>query len=297
MYNLYDEKTLANLCRTYNLRPSKQYGQNYLVEPEVIETMLDVAGVNPEDTVVEVGPGFGVLTEALAPVVKRLVSFEIEKKLEIYWQKQQRQFPTLEVVWGNALRQTDFFKTFPIPYKVVANIPYQITSPLLRFFLEEVPSPSTLTVLVQKEVAERICAQPGDMSVLGLAVQYRAHPAYIATVPRAAFWPSPAVDSAILHLEVRPRSELLSAEDEKRVFDLIKAGFSSRRKLLLKNLLPHIGKDKKDALHRLFAEFGLLPTVRAQELSLEQWERLSRVIASPDPNRDEAISLGHRDTC
>lgn len=271
MYNLYNTKTLANFCRTYGLRPSKQYGQNYLIEPSVIETMIDVAGIEKTDTVVEVGPGFGVLTEALAPLVTRLISFEIEKKIETYWEKRQREFPTLELVWGNVLRQNSFFDALSA-YKVVANIPYQITSPLIRFFLEDVPSPSTLTLLVQKEVGERMCALPGDLSVLGLAVQYRAEPTYVVTVPRASFWPSPAVDSAIVHLIVKPKKDLLPPQKEERLFNLIKSGFSSRRKLLMKNLLPFVGKEKKVLLQHVFEELGLAPTVRAQEVSLEQWK-------------------------
>lgn len=280
MYNLYDPVTLANLCRTYGLRPSKQYGQNYLIEPEVIETILDVAAVQDHETIVEVGPGFGVLTEALAPLTKRLVSFEIEQKLTAYWDKRRRQLPSLELVWGNVLRQDGFLNGLG-EYKVVANIPYQITSPLLRLFLESLEQlPSTLTLLVQKEVAERICAQPGDLSVLGLMVQYRADPSYIATVPRSAFWPSPAVDSAILHLAVKPKSALLSPEEEQRIFQFIKTGFSNRRKLLSKNLLPHVGKHRKIDLEQAFKTFGFLPTIRAQELSLEQWILLSRALGS-----------------
>lgn len=279
MYNLYDTKTLANFCRTYGLRPSKNYGQNYLIEPDILETIIDSAALESSDTVVEVGPGFGVLTEALAPLVKRLVSFEIEKKLTLYWEKRQREFPSLEVVWGNVLRQAPFFSAFS-SYKVVANIPYQITSPLLRFFLEEVPPPATLTLLVQKEVGARICALPGDLSVLGLMVQYRALPTYIVTVPRSAFWPSPAVDSAVIHLSTKPKEDLLPAAEEAQLFRLIKNGFSNRRKLLIKNLVPFVGKEHKKDIAQVFEEMGLAPTVRAQELSLDYWKILNKKLGS-----------------
>lgn len=277
MYNLYDPVTLANLCRTYGLRPSKHYGQNYLLDSEVIEAIIDTAELSSAVTVVEVGPGFGVLTEALAARTRRLVAFEIEKKLELYWQKRQREFPSLEIVWGNILRQSQIVEQLA-PYQVVANIPYQITSPLLRFFLEHPVPPRSLTLLVQKEVAERICAEPGDLSVLGLAVRYRAEPTYIATVPRTVFWPIPAVDSAIIRIVPKPPEILLPKSEEEALFRLIKLGFSNRRKLLFKNIGSFFGKEHKVALAARFQELGLVPTTtRAQELPLETWQKLLAV--------------------
>lgn len=277
MLDLYNPDTLGNLCHQNSLWPSKKYGQNYLIDPLVIDTILDAAELKEMDVIVEVGPGFGVLTQALAPRVNRVITFEIEKKLEAYWAKRLVSLPNVEVIWGNALRQTDYFPNLGA-FKVVANIPYQITSPLIRLFLELAHPPQSLTLMVQKEVAERICAQPGDLSVLGLSVQYYADVRYVATVNRSAFWPSPAVDSAIIHLT--PRQVTATASETAGLFELIKIGFSNRRKFLSKNILPFIGKDKKAKLSETFERLSLLPTVRAQELSLQQWKTLFQEFAT-----------------
>lgn len=277
MFDLYNPDTLSNLCHQNSLWPSKKYGQNYLIDPLVIDTILDAAELKETDVVVEVGPGFGVLTQALAPRVKQVVAFEIEKKLEAYWAKRLVSLSNVEVIWGNALRQADYLSNLST-FKVVANIPYQITSPLIRLFLELPHPPQSLTLMVQKEVAERICAQPGDLSVLGLSVQYFADARYVATVNRSAFWPSPAVDSAIIHLV--PHQITTTPSETTALFELIKIGFSNRRKFLSKNILPFIGKDKKNELSVIFEQLGLLPTARAQELSLEQWKVLCQKFCS-----------------
>ncbi len=276
---LFNVDYLKHLCAKFQLRPSKEYGQNYLINPEVIDMIITVSGVTKKDTVIEVGPGFGILTLDLMAKVKKLFAFEIEKKLEPYWQEissrlAQTQEDNFEIIWGNVLRADQ--KIFPKNYKVVSNLPYQITSPVLKLFLEDLMNkPKEMTLMVQKEVAERICAKPGDMSVLAIAVQYFGQAEIAGEVKRNNFWPSPAVDSAVIKVVVnksRPDTEF-----NKKFFQMVKIGFAQKRKLLIKNLLPFFGKQNKENLKVTLKNMGFSETVRAQELSVEDWEQLAKI--------------------
>ncbi len=259
---------LERLCRSYSLTPSRRYGQNYLVDQAPIERML-AEDVGTEDTIIEIGPGFGVLTLPLSEKVGKVIAYEIEKKLEPYWKKQQKQRPNIEIVWGNALHQF----APPEKYRVIANLPYQITSPVIRMFLEAKVLPQSMVFMVQHEVAERICARPGDMSLLAISVQYYADTEYLLKVPRSSFWPVPGVDSALL--KITPRHEARDVAFEKTFFNLVKAGFANRRKLLFKNLTPVFKEKGPGVLAALFEELGLDRNVRAQELSVPNWKALA----------------------
>ncbi len=276
---LFNVDYLKHLCAKFQLRPSKEYGQNYLINPEVIDMIIAVSGVNKKDTVIEVGPGFGILTLDLAAKVKKLLAFEIEKKLEAYWQEissrlAQSQEDNFEIIWGNVLRADP--KIFPKNYKVVANLPYQITSPVLKLFLEDLSNkPKEMTLMVQKEVAQRICSKPGDMSVLAIAVQYFGQAEMVGEVNRNNFWPSPQVDSAVLKIKIDQKRP--DAEYNKKFFQMVKIGFAQKRKLLIKNLLPYFGKQNKEKLQLALKNMGFSETVRAQELSVANWEQLSKI--------------------
>ncbi|MBI5729121.1 MAG: ribosomal RNA small subunit methyltransferase A [Candidatus Magasanikbacteria bacterium] len=275
MPNLFSQDYLLRLCKKYGLAPSKRYGQNYLIDAGVIETIVAASGVKSSDTIVEVGPGFGVLTLALAEHAKKVVSFEIEKKLQPYWAEVVKKQTNIEIVWGNVLRS---FAPPATPYKVVANLPYQITSPVIRLFLETEKPPALMMLMVQKEVAERICAEPGQMSLLSVAVQYYADADIVATVPRSAFWPQPRVDSAVVRI-TNHESRIMNPDESAKFFALVKAGFANRRKLLMKNLLPVVGKKNRVALTNIFTRLELGPNARAQELSVERWVELTKVVA------------------
>lgn len=276
---LFNTDYLKHLCQKFQLRPSKEYGQNYLINPEVIETMITASGVTKKDTVVEVGPGFGVLTLDLAASVKKLLAFEIEVKLKPYWEEistrlAQSKENNFEIIWGNVLRTDP--KIFPKNYKVVANLPYQITSPVLKFFLEDIENkPKEMTLMVQKEVAQRICAKPGEMSVLALSVQYYGQPEIMGEVKNNNFWPVPQVDSAII--KITTFKTTTTKEEDQVFFKLAKIGFAQKRKLLIKNLLPSIGKQHKEKLITELKKMGFTETVRAQELSVENWKQLAKI--------------------
>ncbi len=272
MIHFFTTDQLEKLCQKYGLRPSKEYGQNYLLHPEPIEEMVGSANIKKTDTVVEVGPGFGILTFSLAEAAKKVIAFEIEKKLEKYWEKNVVENPNIEMVWGNVLFNTEELDKLK-KYKVVANIPYQITSPLIRLFLEKVKNkPSEMVLLVQKEVAERICAKPGDTSVLSLAVQYYGEPQINAHVPRHYFWPAPAVDSAIIRIANIKKT--VDAKMDEEFFKLVRAGFINRRKLLIKNLQSLSGKGSKEVWDQAWADLGWDRNRRAQELNIDDWQKL-----------------------
>jgi len=269
---LFNTDYLKHLCQKYGLRPSKNYGQNYLINPEVIEEIMAAADLTSKDTVVEVGPGFGILTFSVCEAAKKVVAFEIEKKLENYWLANKP--ANLEIIWGNVLRTPE--NNFPKNYKVVANLPYQITSPVLKLFLQDLKNkPKELTLMVQKEVAERICAKPGQMSLLAISVQYFAQAQIVGEVKRNNFWPEPAVDSAVIKIKLNKNDR--DPEKTDMFFKLVKAGFAQKRKLLVKNLLPIIGKQNKDRLLTVLKNMGFTPTVRAQELSVFDWETLLEI--------------------
>jgi len=269
---LFNIDYLKHLCQKYNLTPSREYGQNYLINPEVIMTMVESAKVNKKSTVVEVGPGFGVLTLALVEEVGKVFSFEIEKKLESYWQ--EKNLKNLEIVWGNVLRTDP--KIFPKNYKVVANLPYQITSAVIKFFLEDLDNkPKELILMVQKEVAERIAAKAGDMSVLAVSVQYFGEAEILGVVKSNNFWPEPKVDSAVIKITVG--KDRKDKDYNKRFFRLVKTGFAQKRKLLVKNLLPLVGKKNKAELLDYLKSMGFAETVRAQELGVDDWEKLLKI--------------------
>jgi 16S rRNA (adenine1518-N6/adenine1519-N6)-dimethyltransferase len=270
---LFDHQYLKHLCQKYGLVPSKKYGQNFLINPEPIENMVEAAEIKPGDVVVEVGPGFGVLTLALVEKAKKVLSFEIEKKIEPYWNEELKKHNNLEIVWGNVLHEVESQNSLNSlkSYKVVANLPYQITSQILRTFLEMENKPEVMVLMVQKEVAERICAPAGDMSVLSVSVQYYGEPEIIAYVPRSSFWPVPAVDSAVIRVRINKNKAVIKNEAD-LLFKIVKAGFSSRRKMLIKNLSAVIDKDK---IRSVFKELGIDEKVRAQELSVEQWRLLT----------------------
>lgn len=270
---LFNPDYLKHLCQTYGLTPSKKYGQNFLFHPEVIDEMVEAAQIKKTDTVVEIGPGFGVLTLALAEKAEKVLAFEIEKKINPYWDEEIKKYDNLEIVWGNVLREFESQNSIQSlqSYKVVANLPYQVTSQVLRSFLEMENKPEVMVLMVQKEVAERICAKAGDMSVLSVSIQYYGDPEIVAYVPRADFWPVPAVDSAVVRIMLK-KNEVRSKSETELLFKIVKAGFASRRKMLIKNLSVVADKDR---VRNIFKELGMDEKVRAQELNMEQWQFLS----------------------
>jgi len=287
MPNLFKPTYLIELCKKYNLTPSKQYGQNFLISDRPVRAMIGAGELKKTDTVVEIGPGFGVLTLAMAPLVKNLIAFEIEKKIEGYWEEQIKENKNIEVVWGNALRELETYSSkFKTGYKVLANLPYQITSNILRELLELENKPEKIIVMVQKEVAQRICAKPGDMSLLAVSVQYYGQPKIITTVSRNCFWPAPKVDSSVLEITINPplSTKLVdcgeAGKEQSRIFfEMVKFGFANKRKQLWRNLSVGL-KLPADKVKQVLLSVVGNDKVRAQELGVEEWQRIAALLVN-----------------
>jgi len=261
------------------IRPSRELGQNFLIDGEALGEIVRAAELTSSNTVVEVGPGLGVLTYELVREAGRVVAIEFDRRMAMRL-KDELGATNLDVVEGDVLRVApETLFDVGTPYKVVANLPYQITSAILRHFLEARQAPDLMVVMVQWEVAERIVALPPDMSVLAHSVQIYAEPEIVTRVPAASFIPPPQVDSAVLRLRRRD-ALLVDVGDVNALFRVVKAGFLHARKKL-GNSLPNglaamgIGVGKERAIAAL-ERCGVDPSRRAETLTLAEWAAVYR---------------------
>ena len=254
--------------------PNKSLGQHWLRDREVLADIADGAQLTPEDTVLEIGPGLGTLTSELLRQAGRVVAVEFDPALA---RKLPGQFPgkDLTVIHEDIL-QFDL-SSLPAGYKVVANVPYYITSKIVQRLMTSANRPTMSVLLVQKEVAERLAATPGDMSILAISAQVYAEVRMGAVVPAELFTPPPKVDSAVVVLQTRPVS-LIDGLDERVFFRVVKAGFSARRKKLRSSLSGGLGLAKSD-IETLLAAAAISPDARAEDLSIADWRRLVEVYA------------------
>jgi 16S rRNA (adenine1518-N6/adenine1519-N6)-dimethyltransferase len=275
-----DETTAAPgtraLLRDLAVRPSKGKGQNFLSDPAIVARIAAAAGLAPGDTVVEVGPGLGVLTKELVARVAptgRVIAVELDRRLTAYLRAEIGQLPGLTIVEANVLRcpPETLLADLPTdtPYTVVANLPYSITSAVLRHFLDSPRRPARLVVMVQREVAERIVAQPPAMSLLAVALQFYGVPTIVMRLAPGAFIPRPKVESAVLRVDVLPTPPLPEA-DHAPFFALVAAGFGQRRKTVRNSLTAGLGLPK-EAIGDMLAAAGIAPERRAETLTVADW--------------------------
>ena len=278
------------LSEYYNIKPARSRGQNFLIKEGVFDRVLELADLEADDTVLEIGPGLGFLTTKLAQQVKKVIAVELDDKLaEVLTAMVKKSGIDNIEIRNKSILDVDIDKELPQNYKIVANLPYQITSKFLRVFLSSPNRPRTMTLMLQKEVAERIVARPGKMSLLALSVQFYSQPELKDVVPRYNFWPEPAVDSALIQLRIKDdkvkkvnreaREGGLGQElrikdvEERDYFRLAKIGFSAKRKMLKNNLSVGLKISPKEAEEKL-VKLGFSAKVRAQELSIDDWARL-----------------------
>ena len=246
----------------------KYLGQNFLYDPSILKRMIQVAQLSNEDTVVEIGPGPGRLTKMLAERVNKVMAIELDDELFEKLRGDFIGYSNVELIHGDALK-------FPFEgignFKVVANIPYYITTPIIFRLLEAKANLITMTLTIQKEVAERISAYPGgkDYGVLSIMVQYYCRPRLKFIIKKEAFRPMPRVDSAVIHIKILEKPSVV-VQDEQMFFKVVKTAFSHRRKTL-SNSLKSLGDDIKDKLIKI----GIDPQRRAETLTLEEFARLS----------------------
>jgi 16S rRNA (adenine1518-N6/adenine1519-N6)-dimethyltransferase len=267
--DLTNPQDLRLAMRLAGIVPKKGLGQHFLIDRPSLDLIVSTAEPSHNDTVLEIGPGLGVMTSLLAQAVGRVVAVEADPVLAELLSRQAADNVT--VVTADILKFD--FSSLPETYKVVANLPYYLTSPILRLLLESPRPPQLMSLLIQKEVAERITAVPGDMSVLALSVQYYSDVTKVGMVERHKFWPAPKVDSAIVQLRRRP--EPAFAAESSKLWRLIKAGFGEKRRQLKNSLAGGLNCSVDLAADLLTAAH--IPLIaRAQELSLNEWQRLYR---------------------
>lgn len=283
-----DANALRDLLAPYGIRPLKDRGQHFLLDDRVVERMVDAAAVAPGDRVLEIGPGPGILTAALLSKGAEVVAVELDLKLQALLRGRFGAEPRFRLVEGDALGfpNADLVARFPASagsppatYKVVANLPYNITSDALRKFLLEDPVPSSVTVMIQREVADRILAAPGDMSALAVFVRTFGEVGRVANVPAGAFLPPPKVDSAVIHITRKSRSsldEFFRPVGEERYFSVVRAAFAGKRKQL-RNSLKGLAASES-ALNAAFLRSGVPPERRPEELTVEQWRSLASAL-------------------
>jgi 16S rRNA (adenine1518-N6/adenine1519-N6)-dimethyltransferase len=266
---------VAGLLRQFGLAPKKGLGQNFLADPAALRAVVAAADIPPEAEVLEVGPGLGHLTRYLARAARQVTAVEIDRQLIPVLAQVLADFPNVKVIQGDILEVDPADLMDQSGYLVVANIPYYITSAVIRHLLESRSKPSRLALTVQLEVAERICALPGDMSLLALSVQVYGKPGVAARLPAGAFIPPPKVDSAVVRVDLYPEP-LIPAARLDAFFALAKAGFSQKRKTLRNSLSGGLSIPAVKAGEMLTAA-SIDPMRRAETLNLEEWGRLTAV--------------------
>lgn len=266
----------AYLLKRYGLRADKSLGQNFLQDPIALEKIVSAAEIRPTDSVLEIGPGLGSLTRYLAVSAKEVVAVELDQKLIPPLKAVIASYANIRLIQGDILEFPPSELVDQAGYLVVANIPYYITSAIIRHLLENEPKPRRIVLTIQKEVADRICATPGDMSLLALSVQVYGKPRITERIPAGAFFPTPKVDSAVLCLDVYPEPQIKN-ELLETFFKLIKAGFSQKRKTLRNSLSSGLHIAPNDAAD-LLTKADIDPQRRAETLSIPEWQRLCEII-------------------
>ncbi|MFH1713258.1 MAG: 16S rRNA (adenine(1518)-N(6)/adenine(1519)-N(6))-dimethyltransferase RsmA [Candidatus Jacksonbacteria bacterium] len=294
--NLFSPSKLKSLFKIQNITPKYSLGQNFLIDRNIVGKIIDAAQPSKNDKVIEVGAGLGVLTVPLGQAARQVIAYEIDKRLIPLLSETVSDFDNVEIVNEDILlklktqssklktttqtcligsppkRRNSKFSINSGEYKVIGNLPYYITSRILRHFLSVEHKPQSMIITIQKEVAERICAKPPQMSLLSVSVQFYGRPQIMAQVSKNCFWPRPKVDSAIVRIDINGAEFF----QEHHFFSLVKAGFSSKRKMLINNLLKKLGGEKRQ-WEEIFCQIGLNPQARAQELGVEEWKDLALI--------------------
>jgi 16S rRNA (adenine1518-N6/adenine1519-N6)-dimethyltransferase len=270
---------ISQLLRNNHLRPKKGLGQNFLVDEAALHQVVSCAGLKANDTVLEIGAGLGSLTRRLALAVRRVVAVEIDKDFFPILRQVLATFDNVVLEAGDILELDPAVLVGADSYVVVANIPYYITSALIRHLLEAPLKPSRVVLTVQKEVAVRICAGPGEMSLLALGVQVYGQPRIMAHIPSGAFYPAPDVDSAIVRVDLFPQPAIPQPQID-HFFRLAKAGFGQKRKQLRNSLAGALPGGSAAAVS-LLQSANIDPQRRAETLSINEWGKLIAVLYAP----------------
>ena len=284
MADLGSAKSTASIINKYGFSFQKRFGQNFLIDEHVLDKIVDAALIGEEDGVIEIGPGIGTMTQRLCEAASKVVAIEIDKELIPILSETMSEYDNVKIINADVMK-TDLDKLIRDEFsgmsvKVVANLPYYITTPIVMSLLENHLPVESITIMVQKEVAQRMQAGPGtkDYGALSLAVQYYADTYIAANVPPNCFMPRPKVGSGVIRLTVRKEAEVEVA-DEKLMFSLIRAAFNQRRKTLVNAVTNFPGLDyTKEDIEKALAGLGISEKIRGEALSLQQFADLSNIL-------------------
>lgn len=279
MANLGNYTNTAEILRKYRFRMQKKYGQNFLIDANILNKIVEAAQITKEDTVLEIGPGIGTMTQYLAEAAGRVVAVEIDRELIPILEETLLPYDNVALLCADILKVdlTKLVNENGGPFKVVANLPYYITTPIIMMLFESQVPLTSITVMVQSEVADRMQTGPGkkDYGALSLAVQYYAKPEIVARVPASCFTPRPNVDSTVVRL-VKHEKPPVEAEDEGWLFEIIRASFNQRRKTLANGLANAGGLGlARGQVESVLEEMGLPKMARGETFNLEQFTELS----------------------
>lgn len=281
-FKLTSPSTIKYFMEKHGFRFTKSLGQNFLVSEGTVDNIVEGAGVCEDDVILEVGPGIGVMTRAMAEVAEKVVCVEIDRSLEPVLADTVGDLDNVSIIFEDILKvdlkalfETHFQGKRP---KVIANLPYYITTPIIMMFLENDVPVSDIVVMVQKEVADRIAAKPGkkDYGVLSLAVQYYCETSIVTTVPRGCFMPPPNVDSTVIQLHLKETQDVV-ADDRELFFKTVRGGFAKRRKTLINSLMGEVPLGKEGLLEAM-EEVGIDPGRRGETLDIHEFAKLSNAI-------------------
>jgi 16S rRNA (adenine1518-N6/adenine1519-N6)-dimethyltransferase len=282
---LYSPKYIKDILDKHGFAFTKTLGQNFLIDGNIVRNIVDKAGINKDDYVLEIGPGIGTLTEELALNAKKVVAVEIDKKLLPILNETLADYDNVEIVNGDILK-VDIKKLIDEklnggPIKVVANLPYYVTTPIIARLIEEDLNIESITVMVQKEVAERITAKSGTKQYgsLTVFVNFYSNPEILLTVPKTVFMPKPNVDSAVVKLNLE---KVYEGVDKKLFFKVVRLAFNQRRKTILNSLSSgDLGVDK-ETLKSVLHQSNINPNARAENLKIEDFIKISKTLPSLD---------------
>jgi 16S rRNA (adenine1518-N6/adenine1519-N6)-dimethyltransferase len=270
--DLTSPKTIKEILEEFGAKPSKGLGQNFLIDKNILQKIIDSSDIKEDDIVLEIGPGMGTLTHELAKKAKKVIAIEKDQTMVDILSKTISQFNNVQIISQDILEtKIEDLKLENNKYKVIANIPYYLTSPLIRKLLEEKIRPSEIILMIQKEVAQRICAKVGDMNLLAVSVQFYAEPKIISYVKKGCFFPAPKIDSAII--KITPKENPTVNID--LFFKIVKAGFSHPRKQLQNNFNVALNIEKDKILEWLDKN-NIKPNQRAETLSVNDWKNLTK---------------------
>ncbi|MDP2664218.1 MAG: 16S rRNA (adenine(1518)-N(6)/adenine(1519)-N(6))-dimethyltransferase RsmA [bacterium] len=265
--------TARNILKKAGFQPLKRFGQNFLIDKNTINKIIEAGKVSPEDIVLEIGPGTGVLTAELAKKAKKIIAVEKDARMCEVLKKTLQHFDNIEVLNEDIRKMPEIRRE---EYKVIANLPFYLSALVIRKFLESKNQPKEMVLIIQKEVAQRIAAKAPDMNLLAASVQFYAKAEIISYISKKSFWPQPEVDAAII--KITPQ-KLSPDSDPDKFFLVVKAGFSQPRKQLINNLSKKLKIDK-DEIEKLLLKNKISPTRRAETLTLEDWIKLAKKLTS-----------------